>query len=54
MCAYCVVKIPTLLFELLQLRLQGGGLLLVLRREVVHPLHEIVDPRGVPLTAPAF
>ena len=32
--------------EPLQPRLQGGGLLLVLRREVVHQLREIVDQCG--------
>ena len=35
-----------LLGVLLQLRLQGGGLLLVLPREVGHQLREIVDPRA--------
>ena len=37
---------PHLHVELLQLRLQVGGLFLVLRREVRHLLREIVDPRA--------
>ena len=46
MCAYCSVKSSTCAAGLLQLRLQGGGVLLVLPREVGHQLREIGDPRA--------